>query len=127
MSWNWHNTRNINKRDNWKWFVCYVCKRMFAYYTLFDLQNAKIYVTPIKFHKPRAFKLILHKFTEVYKNLNRYKSENIYNMLKIILMNYQNNYVKISMMSSNAVKSFDILTTTLHNFLNKIIFRSVSS
>jgi len=108
---------------------------MFAYYTLFDLQNAKIYVTLIRFLKPRAFKLISHNFTEVYKNLNRYRSEN--NVLKIILMNYQNNYVKISMMSSNAAKSFGILTipttiptiptTILHNFSNEIIFRSVSS
>jgi len=104
-----------------------VCSHIIRYLT-YKMQKFTP-MTLIRFHKSRAFKLILHNFTKVYKNLNRYKSEN--NVLKIILMNYQNNYVKISIMSSNAAKSFDILITTtlsvLHNFSNKIIFRSVSS
>jgi len=39
--------------------------------------------------------------------------------LKIILLNHQNYYIRISSMMSNAVKSFDILATSLsvlHNY-----------
>jgi len=53
--------------------------------------------------------------------------------LKLISLDYQNNYVeRLNINNINAAKSFNILATSLsvlHNYfdLNKIMFRSVSS
>jgi len=52
--------------------------------------------------------------------------------LKIILLDYQNNYLKYLSVNDNAAKSFNILAislSVLHNYfdLNEIIFRSVAS
>jgi len=70
-------------------------------------------------------------FVKVFKNLIRYRS--LYRMIqKIILLNYQNNYLERLKIDKTA-KSFNILATSLsilHNYfdgLNKTILRSVSS
>jgi len=56
-------------------------------------------------------------FAEVFKNLI------IYTDLKIILLDYLNNYVVISSMMSNIVKSFDIRAVSLnvlHNYFSDL-------
>jgi len=56
-------------------------------------------------------------FAEVFKNLI------IYTDLKIILLGYLNNYVVISSMMSNIVKSFDIRAVSLnvlHNYFSDL-------
>jgi len=55
------------------------------------------------------------RFIEVSKNLARYTD------LKIILLDYQNNYVRRSNIMSNAAKSLDVLATSLsvlHNYFD---------
>jgi len=44
----------------------------------------------------------MYNFTEISKNLNKWKSKNNF-------VDYQNNYVENSNMISNAAKSFDSL------------------
>jgi len=51
--------------------------------------------------------------------------------MKIILLDYQNNYIESLNVDNNAAKNFKILATSLnviHNYFdgsNKIIFRSI--